>query len=95
MTRSKMMLGEFFERLLAVAHGGDPVVLTLEIGGHGVTDGLFVFDEQDTAGFVAHKHSSNYSGRSPSLARRTYRTRFKPCLASIVIRVHAHGLRLL
>ena len=47
----EMMLGEFFERLLAVAHGGDPVVLALEIRGHSVANGLFVFDRAGCGGF--------------------------------------------
>ena len=39
------MLAEFIEGVLAVADGSDPIVLALEIGGHGIANGLFILNK--------------------------------------------------
>ena len=54
----EVVLGEFLQRLLAVADGGYPIVLALKICGYGIADGLLVLHQQDAPGFVAHEHSS-------------------------------------
>ena len=50
----EVVLGEFLQRLLAVADGGYPIVLALKICGYGIADGLLVLHQQDAPGFVAH-----------------------------------------
>ena len=50
----EMVLGEFLQGLLAVAHRGNPVVLALQICRHRIADGLLVFHQKDASGFVAH-----------------------------------------
>ena len=50
----EMMLLEFLKRLLAVAHGGYPVVFTLEISSDRIADRLFVFYKKNASGFVVH-----------------------------------------
>ena len=50
----EMMLLEFLKRLLAVAHGGYPVVFALEISSDRIADRLFVFYKKNASGFVVH-----------------------------------------
>ena len=59
----EVVLVEFFESLLAVSDGRDPVIFTFEVGRHSIADGFLVFDEQNAASFIAHNwQSSQFSG---------------------------------
>ena len=50
----EMMLLELFQGVLAVADGGHPVVLALQIGRHRIADGLLVFNQKNASRLVAH-----------------------------------------
>lgn len=50
----EVMLLELFQGVLAVADGGHPVVLALEVGGHRIADGLLIFNQKNASRFVAH-----------------------------------------
>ena len=47
-----MVLGELFERFLAVADSRDPVVLALKISRDRIADGFFIFDQKDTTRLI-------------------------------------------
>ena len=50
----EMVTREFLKCFLAISHGDHLIVLTLEISRDRITDGLFIFDEKNATGIVAH-----------------------------------------
>ena len=49
-----MMPAEFFQGLLTVSDGGNPIIVTLKKASDGVANGFLVFYKQDATSFVTH-----------------------------------------
>ena len=59
----EVMLAELLQGLLAVADGGYPVVLALEVGRYRIADGLLVLNQQNTPWFrCSYNHLYPYIG---------------------------------